>query len=88
MVLIHPAIDPVIISFGILQIRWYGLAYVLGFIIGIYLIKKINISSINKISNTKIDKFFIWSVLGVIIGGRVGYVIFYQTETIEIPWTH
>tara|TARA_Y100001970_G_C14218833_1_gene851323 strand:- start:1566 stop:2357 length:792 start_codon:yes stop_codon:yes gene_type:complete len=82
MVLIHPAIDPVIISFGILQIRWYGLAYVLGFIIGIYLIKKINISSINKISNTKIDKFFIWSVLGVIIGGRVGYVIFYQTETI------
>ena len=36
MVLIHPSIDPVIISFGIIQIRWYSLAYVLGFIIGIY----------------------------------------------------
>ena len=35
MVLIHPSIDPVIISFGIIQIRWYSLAYVLGFIIGI-----------------------------------------------------
>ena len=39
MILVHPLIDPVILSFGFLQIRWYGLAYVLGFLIGLYLIK-------------------------------------------------
>ena len=33
MLLIHPSIDPVIVSFGAIQIRWYGIAYVLGFII-------------------------------------------------------
>ena len=42
MIIIHPLIDPVIVSFGFLEIRWYSLAYVLGFLIGIYLIKKIN----------------------------------------------
>ena len=82
MVLIHPSIDPVIISFGIIEIRWYGLAYVLGFIIGIYLIKKINFSSENKISNNNLDNFLIWAVLGVIIGGRIGYMVFYQTDSI------
>ena len=42
MLLIHPSIDPVIFSFGAIQIRWYGIAYVLGFLLGIYLIKQIN----------------------------------------------
>ena len=42
MIIVHPLIDPVIVSLGFIQIRWYGLAYVLGFIIGLYLIKSIN----------------------------------------------
>ena len=42
MLLIHPSIDPVIVSFGVIQIRWYSIAYVLGFLLGIYLIKQIN----------------------------------------------
>jgi phosphatidylglycerol:prolipoprotein diacylglycerol transferase len=82
MLLIHPSIDPVIISFGFIQIRWYGIAYVLGFLLGIYLIKKINQSYQKKIKNKQIDDFFIWSVIGIILGGRIGYVLFYQTTTI------
>ena len=82
MVLLHPLIDPVIISFGFIQIRWYALAYVFGFLIGIYLIKKINTKSFQSINNKSIDDFFIWSVIGVIIGGRIGYMIFYQTNLI------
>ena len=82
MLLVHPSIDPVIVSFGIIQIRWYGIAYVLGFLLGIYLIKKINQSYLRKIKNKQIDDFFIWSVIGVIVGGRIGYVLFYQTATI------
>jgi len=82
MLLIHPSIDPVIVSFGVIQIRWYGIAYVLGFILGIYLIKQINQNYQKRIKNKQIDDFFIWSVIGVILGGRIGYVLFYQTETI------
>ena len=82
MLLIHPSIDPVIVSFGVIQIRWYGIAYVLGFLLGIYLIKQINRGYQKKIKNKQIDDFFIWSVIGVILGGRIGYVLFYQTATI------
>ena len=68
MLLIHPSIDPVIVSFGVIQIRWYGIAYVLGFLLGIYLIKKINQGYQKKVENKHIDDFFIWSVIGVIVG--------------------
>ena len=81
MIIVHPLIDPVILSFGFLQIRWYGLAYILGFIIGLYLIKKINKKNSFPIKNKIIDGFFIWAILGVILGGRLGYVFFYQTNS-------
>ena len=82
MILVHPLIDPVIVSFGYLQIRWYSLAYILGFLIGIYIIKKINNKHTHPLKNKLIDDFFVWSVIGVIVGGRLGYIIFYQTNTI------
>tara|TARA_B100000686_G_C16544505_1_gene839155 strand:+ start:196 stop:981 length:786 start_codon:yes stop_codon:yes gene_type:complete len=82
MVLIHPSIDPVIVSFSFLQIRWYSLAYVLGFLFGIYLIKKINKKNKFEIDNKKIDDFLIWSIVGVILGGRFGYILFYQNSII------
>ena len=80
MIFIQPSIDPVIFSLGILEVRWYSLSYIIAFIFGSILIKKINIASYNLITDRQIDSFFIWSVIGVIIGGRIGYVLFYQTE--------
>ena len=78
MILIQPSIDPVIFSFGIIQLRWYSLAYVLGFLLGLYLIKQINFKQKYKIENKKLDDFFIWSVVGVILGGRIGYILLYN----------
>ena len=75
---IQPSIDPVILSIGFNEIRWYSLAYILGFLLGIYIIKRLNTIYGNKYININIDSFLIWAVLGVIIGGRTGYVIFYQ----------
>ena len=86
MIIVHPLTDPVILSLGFLQIRWYSLAYVLGFVIGLYLIKKINNKFSSPLKVKLIDEFLIWSVIGVIIGGRLGYVTFYQTiYTINNP---
>ncbi len=80
MILIQPSIDPVILSIGALDIRWYSLSYIMAFVIGSFLIKKFNKEFSNSISNKEIDNFFLWAILGVIIGGRLGYVIFYQTN--------
>ncbi len=84
MILIKPSIDPVILSLSIFDIRWYSLAYIAGFIIGSIIIKYLNKKLLNILSNKQIDSFFIWSILGVIIGGRVGYVLFYQTSYLFI----
>jgi len=80
MIIIQPSIDPIIISLGFLDIRWYSLAYIFAFIFGSILIKNLNKQSYNLLSNTQIDNFFIWAVIGVIIGGRLGYVFFYQPK--------
>jgi len=78
--LIHPEIDPVILSFGNIAIRWYGLSYVIGFLLGYILIKKINKYLHEPLKEKIIEELFIWITLGVIIGGRIGYILFYQTD--------
>tara|TARA_B100000131_G_scaffold318084_1_gene361282 strand:+ start:284 stop:1060 length:777 start_codon:yes stop_codon:yes gene_type:complete len=80
MILIQPSIDPVIISLGFVDIRWYSMAYILAFVFGSLLIKQLNRKSDYILANSQIDNFFIWAVIGVIIGGRVGYVLFYQIK--------
>ena len=80
MIIIQPSIDPILISIGFLDIRWYSLSYIFAFIFGSILIKKLNKQSFNLLSSTQIDNFFIWALIGVIIGGRLGYVFFYQPK--------
>ena len=70
--------DPVAFQIFSLEIRWYSLAYIAAFLIGSYLIKYFIKISISNITNRLIDDFFIWSIIGVILGGRIGYVLFYQ----------
>ena len=77
---IQPAIDPVIFSLGIIDIRWYSLAYIIGILFGVLLIKRLNKFNGNLIPDKVIDSFLIWAVIGIIVGGRVGYVLFYQTK--------
>ena len=82
MIFIQPSIDPVIFSLGFIDIRWYSLAYIFGLILGITLIKTLNKYYGNLVHNSKLDNFFIWAVVGVILGGRLGYILFYQTNLI------
>ena len=80
MIFIQPSINPVVMSLGFIDIRWYSLAYIFAFILGSVIIKRLNSGSYRLISDDKIDKFFIWAIIGVILGGRTGYVLFYQTN--------
>ena len=76
-----PEINPIALDFGILQIHWYGLMYFFGFIIFIQLGKyKIKISSDININGKTLDDLFFYGALGVIIGGRIGYTLFYQPQ--------
>jgi phosphatidylglycerol:prolipoprotein diacylglycerol transferase len=77
-----PNIDPVAFAIGPVEIRWYALAYMAGFILGWqYCLYLAGISKDGRRPfKTDIDDFLPWAVLGVILGGRAGYVFFYQPE--------
>ncbi len=70
--------DPVAVQIFSIEIRWYSLAYIIGIVLGWILSKKIFISD-NEIKE-KFDDYITYLILGIIIGGRLGYVIFYNFE--------
>ena len=70
--------DPVAIQIFNLEIRWYSLAYIVGILLGWQLSKKFFIS--NQFIKEKFDDYLTYVILGIIIGGRIGYVIFYNFE--------
>jgi len=78
--------DPVLIDLGLFQIRWYSIAYIMGIIIGwMYAIRIINLSTTNeyKFDQIKVSQFndlIIYLVIGIVLGGRLGYVFFYNFE--------
>jgi len=77
--LIHPQIDPVAIAVGPLAIRWYGLMYLVGFGAAFLLARsRIKRGRSGGISYAVFDDLFFFSVLGVVLGGRLGYVLFYK----------
>ena len=78
LALAFPNIDPVIVSFGPVAIRWYALAYVLGLVLGWRYIRLLSKGAISGLESRTADDFLVWCTLGVIVGGRLGYVIFYQ----------
>ena len=75
-----PEIDPVIFSVGPLAIRWYALAYITGLVLGWRLMIRYAGQAGSKIKPEQVDDFLVWATLGVILGGRLGYVFFYKPE--------
>ena len=75
-------LDPVFLDFGIIQIRWYSLAYIFGILIGWLYGKKIIAEQVtqnnSKIYLSKYDDLITYIIVGVIVGGRIGYVLFYN----------
>jgi phosphatidylglycerol---prolipoprotein diacylglyceryl transferase len=87
-----PDIDPIAFSIGPLAIHWYGLAYVVGIMLGWFYARRLagndslwpgNASPITK---AQLDDFVVWAALGIVLGGRIGYILFYDMQAvIESP---
>lgn len=78
---IHPQFDPVAIHlFGPIAIRWYALSYIVGFALFIFLGRKRIRQTIAPVNVQQLDDLLVWGVIGVILGGRIGYVLFYNFQ--------
>ncbi len=88
--LIHPQFDPVAFSIGPLSVRWYGLMYLAGFLMFIALGRLRARDAWRGMSARDVEDLLFWGVFGVILGGRLGYVLFYKPgyyleNPLEIP---
>jgi len=82
-ILTYPEINPVLVSIGPFSVRWYALAYIVGILAGWYYARIIIASKRlwggpAPLTVTDFDDFIIWITLGIILGGRIGYVLFYN----------
>ena len=89
--LVHPNFDPIAVQLGPLAVRWYGLMYLVGFCIAFWLGRlSIRRAKDGRITVAVLDDLLFYIVLGVVVGGRLGYVLFYKpgfyfSNPLEIP---
>jgi phosphatidylglycerol:prolipoprotein diacylglycerol transferase len=77
-VLLFPQFDPVLVQLGPLSIRWYALAYITSLVVGWRLVRRFVRLPPVVANELQVDDFLTWATLGVVLGGRLGYVLFYQ----------
>lgn len=77
-VLTYPAIDPVLVSIGPFAVRWYGLMYLLGFTAGFFVIRHRLLSRNVGYSPANVESLVLWAIFGLLLGARLGYVLFYH----------
>jgi phosphatidylglycerol:prolipoprotein diacylglycerol transferase len=80
MVLQYPQIDPVAFSIWIFEVRWYALAYIAGLILAWLYCRWMTKLPPQRLKPVDFDDFLLWATLGVVLGGRLGYVLFYKPE--------
>lgn len=78
LTLTYPAIDPVLIEIGPFAIRWYALSYIAGILLAWRYMIWLAQQSPVEITKEHVDDFVVWATLGIVLGGRLGYVIFYK----------
>ena len=92
MAIPFPGIDPVAISLGPLHIRWYGLAYLAGLVLGWLYMRAILgnqrlWAGAPPMKPEQADDFLLWGTLGVVVGGRLGFVLLYEPSLfLHQPW--
>ncbi len=75
--LTYPSIDPVALNLGSLEIRWYGIAYVSGILLAWLCCTALIKRGYSSILSKDIGDFIPWATIGIVVGGRLGHVLFY-----------
>ncbi len=78
-------LSPIALDLGFLQVRWYSLGYIVGIIFGWWLLSKMLRQPGAPMAQRHADDFVFWATLGIIVGGRLGYVFFYKPDMLEEP---
>lgn len=76
----YPDFDPIAIAIGPFAVRWYALAYIVGLLVGWRFCLWLAKSPPGLVGTVEIDDFLTWATVGVVLGGRIGYVLFYQSD--------
>lgn len=85
--ILFPAVDPVIFRLGPLAVRWYGVAYLAGFALAYLILHKLIRHGSLRVTSAALGDLIGWLTVGVIVGGRMGYWIFYhRTGAAAEPW--
>ncbi len=79
----YPQIDPIAFSIGPVAVHWYGIAYVVGIMLGWFYARKLIETprlwaGDAPATRTQLDDFLVWAAVGIILGGRIGYILFYD----------
>jgi phosphatidylglycerol:prolipoprotein diacylglycerol transferase len=75
----YPQFDPVAVSLGPIDIRWYALAYICGIVAGWFYARSVGTRGTPvTLTREQADDFIVWLTVGIILGGRIGYVLFYN----------
>jgi len=76
--LTFPQIDPVLLHIGPVSIHWYGIAYVTGLLAGWYYANWVARRFAPTVTKAQIDDFMMWALVGIIVGGRLGHILFFD----------
>ena len=78
-------VGPVAMDLGFFQIRWYSLGYLAGILLGYWLLLKLLARPGAPMSREHADDMILYATLGIILGGRIGYILFYQPSILQNP---
>lgn len=83
--LLHPNIDPVAVDLGFVQVHWYGIMYLIGFAAAYLLFRQRAKKAAAPFLVEQVDDVVFYAALGVIVGGRIGYILFYGSSLFDDP---
>ena len=86
---IYSNFTPIAFSIGSLNIHWYGIMYAIAFVTAIYIAYWVVSKGDTGLDKEQVDSYIIWAEIGVILGARLGYIIFYDSHTmyyLQRPW--
>ena len=86
--LVYPEIDPVAISLGPVKLHWYGLTYLAGFVLSFLFARRRASRPDSPVTPAQVEDLIFYGAVGVIVGGRVGYLLFYGWGNVMEDWRY